>query len=189
MKRRINLLSITFTKRKLSEVIGDVRSKALIALIIFVILGIGEAIGIYYLNDQLTKDRNSKTTLETYLQSNQTVDRGIKYFIYKYGLLEKYLEEDANGYFYYTKIQGIVNEFSPNGKLELFSYNNTGETTFTVEFPSYEEASVLLTAVETPEFLNNFEFVQLEGFDAAPKESQTTFVVTITAKIIKEDET
>ena len=160
MKRRINLLSITFTKRKLSEVIGDVRSKALIALIVFVVVGIAEAIGYYYLNDQLTKDKNSRTTLEKYLQSNQTIDRGIKYFIYKYGLLQQYLEEDANGYYYYTKIQDIIEEFSPNGELNLFTYNNTGETTFTVAFANYDEASVLVSAVESPEFLDNFEFVQ-----------------------------
>jgi hypothetical protein len=188
MKRRINLLSITITKRKLSEVAGDFRLKAIIFLIILTIVGVVELFIHFYLQNEIKKYEISKVTLEQYVDSNKEFEDKIKYFFYKYGLLKKYLKDDANGYAYYEKVQAIVSEASPNAKITGFNYKNNGETNFSVTFASYDEAEGFIAALETPLFLDLFQYISLQGFDAADQISRTDFTISVIAQFIQQDE-
>ncbi|HRN69879.1 MAG TPA: hypothetical protein PLS49_01730 [Candidatus Woesebacteria bacterium] len=187
MKQHINLLSITFTKRRLLEVAGDFRMKALIVLIILILIGVGEFTISLYLKNETKKYELSKNTLEQYVDTNQEFENNIKHFFYKYGLLKKYLAEDANGYIFYEKVRSLISEVSTTAQITTFTYKNNGETNFTIEFPSYEEAEGFISSLETPLFLDVFEYVSMQGFDASDKAS-TEFSINITAQFLQENE-
>ncbi len=189
MKRHINLLSITFTKRKLSEIAGDFRWKALIILVILVLAGVSEFFIHLYLQNEIKKYESSKVTLEQYVDENAEFENKIKFFFYKYGLLKKYLAEDANGYVFYEKVQALITEAAPNAKITEFAYKNNGETTFTLIFANYDEAAGFISQLETPLFLDIFEYIELQGFDAKDSVSTTGFSLSITAQFIKQNET
>ncbi len=189
MKRHINLLSITFTKRKLSEIAGDFRLKALIMLVVLVLAGVGELFIHLYLQNEIKEYQLSKVTLEQYVDENEEFENKIKFFFYKYGLLKKYLTEDANGYVFYEKVQGLITESAPTAKITEFAYKNNGETNFTLTFASYDEASGFISLLETPLFLDTFEYIELQGFDAKDNVTTTGFSLSITAQFIKQNET
>lgn len=187
MKRRINLLSINFTKRELSEVFGGFRWKAFILMVILIIGAIAE-FGIHlYIQNQIKTYELSKTTLEQYVDTNQDFEKKLKYFFYKYGLLKEYLKEDANGYEFYTQVQTLLAETAPTAELQDFSYKNNGETSFTLNFSSYEEVASFIETLETPVYLDVFQYITLQGFDAAV--SSKEYSISITAQFIQENET
>lgn len=189
MKRRINLLSINFTKRELSEVFGSFRLKAFILMVVLILGGIAE-FGIHlYIQNQIKTFELSKNTLEQYIDTNQDFEDKLKFFFYKYGLLQTYLKEDANGYVFYTQVQELLSETAPTAVLEDFSYKNNGETNFTLHFVSYDEAASFIRMLETPIFLDVFQYVELQGFDAAETASTKGYSISISAQFITEDET
>lgn len=188
MKRHINLLSITFTKRRLSEVAGDFRMKALIVFVVLIVIGLVEFAISLYLQNETKKYELSKETLEQYVDTNQDFENEVKYFFYKFGLLKKYLAEDANGYVYYQKVLSLISEVSPNALITNFVYKNNGEVTFTIEFTNYQDAEEFISALETPLFLEVFEYVSMQGFDAA-ETATTAFPLSIRAQFIQQNET
>lgn len=188
MKRRINLLSINFTKRELSEVVMGFRMKALISLIVLIILGVAEYSVLSYMRSETGKFAITEQGLEKYLVDNDDIDQRLKYFFYKYDLLNTYLKEDANGYAHYARVNQLISENAQDAQISTFSYKNNGETTFTVDFPSYTEASSFIEQLETPVFLEAFQFIRLEGFEAIETNAES-FSITIFAQFIEENET
>lgn len=188
MKRRLNLLSINFTKRELSEVVGGFRMKAIILLVVLIIIGVGEFFTHLFLQREMKSHALSKTTLEQYVGTNKDFENKLKYFFYKNGLLKNYLAEDANGYVYFTRVQNLLVETAPNAEIVDFSYKNNGETSFTLNFANYDEASQFIEILETPVFLDVFQYVELDGFDAADKPTASEFSISIVAQFLEEDE-
>lgn len=188
MKRRINLLSITFTKRKFSEQIGAYRLRALFLLGVCIIAGIVEFFIYTYLQNQIKINELSKTTLEQYVGSNESFEKKIKYFFYKYNLLNTYLKEDANGYIFYNRVKDLIAQTAPTAQITSFSYKNNGETSFTLQFDSYNDASGFIASLESPVYLDVFQFVQIQGFDAADRAAGSQFDITIFAQFIQPDE-
>lgn len=189
MKRRINLLSINFTKRELSEVVGSFRLKALILLVVFIIAAVGELLIHLFLKNEIKTYQLSEHTLEQYVDTNKDFEDKLKFFFYKYKLFNTYLEEDANGYEYYTRIQDLIAETAPTAQITAFSYKNSGETSFTLNFENYEQASDFIETLETPVFLDIFQYVKLEGFDAADRVTSTGFTISVNAQFLDKDAT
>lgn len=190
MKRRINLLSINFTKRELSEVVLGFRMKALIVLIILTVIGVAEYGIFLYLRSETEKFEITEQGLTDYLVDNDDIDQRLKYFFYKYNLLNTYLEEDADGYAHYTQVTQLISENAQDAEVSSFSYKNNGETTVSVKFSNYDAAAQFIAQLETPVFLDVFQFVRLEGFEAIGSSSGSEgFTITLFAQFIEENET
>lgn len=163
--------------------------KALTILIVLIIAGLGEFIGYRYLIVEREQFTLSRDTLSQYLNTNQDFENNLKHFFYKYNLFNTYNAEDAQGYDHYIQLTDLLTETAAGSVLNSFTYKNNGETTFTITFQNYEEAAGFISTLETPVYLDTFEFVQLQGFDAVERESTTGFAVTIFAQFLPENET
>ncbi len=183
-QRRINLFSLTLKKFDFVTAAKKVQFSMIIVLLVLLLtLGLTAVIN-NYLDQELAAIDKSKKPPAQYFQSNADFDKKIKYFIYKYSLLKDYLKQDAQAYDYFLKLQSHILKVSPGAQIISFTVDNVGQTQFNVRFPNFDEATVFITALETPEFIEPFEYLKLSAFDVASKKV-TNFELTIEGKFIK----
>lgn len=183
-RRRINLLSLTLKKFDFETAAKKVQY-SMIGVLVFLLVALGATAVINnYLTRELEKQTKSKSPLLSYFQSNADFDKKIKYFIYKNNLLKEYMKEDADAFTHYTNVFLHIQAVTPDAKLVSFTVDNTEQTQFEINFPSYDSAQIFLDAVETPEFIKPFEYLKLGSFEVSGSDV-SDFSLSLEGKLLK----
>lgn len=184
-RRRINLFSLTLKKFDFVSATKKIQLSMIGFLVVLLLLLGISAIANNYLDQELEAISRSERPLQQYFQNNSNFDKQIKYFIYKYRLLQEYLKLDANAYTYHQTLQNHILSVSPNALLNSFQIDNAGQIQFNVSFPSYDDSQTFLNALETPEFIEPFEYLKLSSFDLSSDDSDN-FQLSIEGKFLKK---
>jgi hypothetical protein len=162
MKKRVNLLTSNDISSNLTDIINQVSKGSYIALVVLCIVLLGTGAANYYYSKQVSLLQESLANVQAFISGNGNFDKKIKFFIYKNNLLKTFLKDDAKSYTYFLWMKQYLAKNAPEARIDDFSIDNTGTTNVTLNFTQYERAMKFVQFIETPDFLDNFEYVIMQ---------------------------
>ena len=181
-KRRLNLLSSNNISSQLGDRMIQISRWGYISLAILsiVMLIIG---GIYfYYNKEVGALSEQLASLQVFIDGTNNQDKEIKYFIVKNNLLKQFLKDDAKSHIYYTWFNEYLTQHVPAAMIDEFEIDNTGTVDIALTFTAYADAMSFLQFMETPDFLDNFDYVILRD-TAISKENVELSGVTVDLEV------
>ena len=164
MKRYINLFTQQASQKKSVVIIRRMKKIGTIVVAILIcVLGI-EWAGYFYLNAQIASSNTRNESYKRVITQNQSLDKKIALFIYKYQQLQQFIKEDAEVTTYYELLLGLLGNLGGKASVDMFVIKNDQTTEFTLVFPTYEDVIEFLSIMERESFSTYFDILSLDNF-------------------------
>lgn len=186
MKKRINLFSKKKQQEPIPTMSQTIRSYGILFLCVCMFLS-SIAGGYYFYQQQiLTKVTNNVDSLKQVSRQNDKIEGNIVFFINKKEQLKTFLKDDAEFEKYYSLLQGVLADSKTDATLQSMNLTLDKSTTFVITFKEFSTAEKLLTFIESPSFLSNFDSLSLASFNISNSSATTAFQLNFRGTFVKK---